>query len=382
MTARPLTVQELRAELGLTPMDNGVPSHAALARLLRLAVARWSPASRSELYRWLGDLITLTELNWPDQVKPRVEETLDQLVRLGDVEAISIGEREEEPDEDAPDEDAPALSRPPRRGLNLLATPPRAVRLGGRALLCGCAEMNDAQLDAATLPPDPGLAGVLRWFAPDALALRGLPQVSAEEWLGYPEHRRCIDRPGRRADDDPHGANGRQKLDLGALWALLQREVQAKAAHAVEGELRVLAGRPGEFFSSATRGDGRWRPLTKAISAGVYCGARRATARGPQERWRPILIEPLDDRRARILDLYDWDELAWAQLSRGVAMGAPEQVWLSEGVIKAQVSLPRQLQRLMALGAREGWRSRPPPEALEAILTLLKDRGGLTVVSQ
>jgi hypothetical protein len=36
----------------------------------------------------------------------------------------------------------------------------------------------------------------------------------------------------------------------------------------------------------------------------------------------------------------------------------------------------------MALGVREGWRSRPPPEALEAILTLLKDRGGLTVVSQ
>jgi hypothetical protein len=382
MTASPLTVEELREELGLTPMDDGAPSHAALARLLRLAIARWSPTSRSELYRWLGDLVTLAELDWPDQVKPRAEETLDQLIRLGDVEAVSIGEREDDHDDAPPDEDAPALSRPPRRGLNLLATPPRALRLGGRVLLCGCAEMNDAQLDAATLPPEPGLAGVLRWFAPDAPALRGLPQVSAEEWLGYPDHRRCIDRPGRRADDDPHGANGRQKLDLGALWALLQREVQAQAAHAVEGELRVLAGRPGEFFSSATRGDGRWRPLTKAVPPGAYCGARPAKGRGTQERWRPILIDLLDDRRARILDLYDWDELAWAQLSRGVATGAPEQVWLREGVIKAQVSLPHQLQRLMALGDGDRWRSRPPPEALEAILTSLKDRGGLAVVPQ
>jgi hypothetical protein len=385
MTASPLTARELREELGLTPMDDGAPSHAALARLLRLAIARWSPTSRSEIYRWLGDLVTLAELDWPEQVKPRVEETLDQLIRLGDVEAVSIGERDEPQDasDDAPDDD-PARVRPPRQGLNLLATPLRAVRLGGRVLLSGCAEMNIVQLDAATQPPDPGLAGVLRWLAPDAPGLRELPQVTAEEWLGYPEHRRSIDRHSRRADDDPHGANRFQKLDLGALWALLQREVQAQAAHAVEGEdkLRVLAGRPGAFFSSATRGDGRWRSLTKAVPAGVYCGARRAPAGANQERWRPVLIELLDDRRARILDLYDWDELAWAQLSRGVATGAPEQVWLREGVIEAQVSLPRQLQRLMALGVREGWRSRPPPEALEAILTLLKDRGGLVVVPQ
>ncbi|MBK9371637.1 MAG: hypothetical protein IPN01_36020 [Deltaproteobacteria bacterium] len=381
MTASPLTVEELREELGLTPLDDGAPSHAALARLLRLAVARWSPTSRSELYRWLGDLVTLADLNWPEQVKPRVEETLDQLIRLGDVEAVSIGEREEEPDDDAPDEDAPALSRPPRRGLNLLATPPRVVRLGDRLLLCGCAEMNDAQLDAATLPPEPGLAGVLRWFTPDAPALRGLPQVSAEEWLGYPDHRRIMDRRAPRADDDPNVASGPQKLDLGALWAQLQREVQAQAPHAVSGELRVIVGRPGDFFSSAMQGDGRWRPL-KAVPPGVYGGARPATGRGTQERWRPVLIELLDDRRARILDLYDWDELAWAQLSRGVATGAPEQVRLREGVIVADVSLPHQLQRLMALGVREGWRSRPPPEALEAILTSLKDRGGLTVVSQ
>ena len=95
-----------------------------------------------------------------------------------------------------------------------------------------------------------------------------------------------------------------------------------------------------------------------------------------------VLIKILDDRGVRMIDLSDWDELTWAQLSRGVATGAPERFRLREGVIEAQVSLPRQLQRLMALGVREGWRSRPPPEALEAILTLLKDRGGLTVVSQ
>ncbi|MCK6514254.1 hypothetical protein L6R46_04260 [Myxococcota bacterium] len=383
MTATPLTVEELREELGLTPLDDGAPSHGALARLLRLAIARWSPTSRSELYRWLGDLVTLAELDWPEQVKPRVEETLDQLIRLGDVEAVSIGERTDDPDDDNPDEgDDPALSRPLRRGLNLLATPPRVVRLGDRLLLCGGAEMNDAQLDAATLPPEPGLAGVLRWFTPDAPALRGLPQVSAEEWLGYPDHRRIMDRRAPRADEDPKGGSEPVKLDLGALWAQLQREVQAQAPHEVSGELRVIVGRPGDFFGSAKQGDGRWRPLTKAVPAGVYCGARRAPAGANKERWRPVLIELLDDRRARILDLYDWDELAWAQLSRGVATGAPEQVRLREGVIVADVSLPHQLQRLMALGVREGWRSRPPPECLEAILTSLKDRGGLTVVSQ
>ena len=95
-----------------------------------------------------------------------------------------------------------------------------------------------------------------------------------------------------------------------------------------------------------------------------------------------VLIKILDDRRVRTIDLYDWDELAWAQLSRGVAMGAPEQVRLREGVIEAQVSLTHQLQRLMALGEGDRWRSRPPPKALEAILTLLKDRGGLAVVPQ
>jgi hypothetical protein len=165
--------------------------------------------------------------------------------------------------------------------------------------------------------------------------------VNAEEWLGYPDHRRIMDRRAPHAEDDPNGASGPQKLDLGALWAQLQQEVQAQAAHAVEGELRVLAGRPGDFYSSATRGDGRWRPL-KAVPPGVYGGARPATGRGIQERWRPVLIELLDDRRARILDLYDWDELAWAQLSRGVATSAPEQVRLREGVIVADVSLPHQ----------------------------------------
>jgi hypothetical protein len=95
-----------------------------------------------------------------------------------------------------------------------------------------------------------------------------------------------------------------------------------------------------------------------------------------------VLIKILDDRRVRTIDLYDWDELAWAQLSRGVATGAPERFRLREGVIEAGVSLPHQLQRLMALGERGGQRSRPPPEALEALLSLLKDRGGLSVVSQ
>ena len=53
MNASPLTAQELREELGLTPADDGAPSHAALARLLRLAIARWSPTNRGELYRMI-----------------------------------------------------------------------------------------------------------------------------------------------------------------------------------------------------------------------------------------------------------------------------------------------------------------------------------------
>jgi len=117
--------------------------------------------------------------------------------------------------------------------------------------------------------------------------------------------------------------------------------------------LRAVVGSPTAtgFFGrhNAPRVSGRW---ASTVPDGTWCGVR--PGRNPNE-WHPVLAK-VEGATTRALDLYNWDEWAWALLARGIVTGMPEYSNWRNGILTFEHPVPMQFVRAMRLLGGPGQR--------------------------
>ena len=311
-----------RAELGthLGYLDGeGTPSYRGIAGLLRAPLNRWGLSSKRAV---LGHARAGLRACGIDDVSgvPRV---LQRLVDLGECDELYVGQ---EP--------------------YLAPAAPRSISVGGGI---------SAYLGAPE-PPD-GLSvvnsshrDIVRRLRVDtdedaaALELAGVQEVSLAEWLVPVDYLRHASRRLRlpaRSD----------LVSLGGFWELLEEALTEEGQTlGADAEVRILGGRPGEFFGrhNSLKLEGRW---TTSPGNGLWCAYRGGYG---DTHWHPCIVAVAGDGR-HALDLYDEDEWRWALLARGRYVGAEEIVRTSGPTVQLTFPAPSQLRTAMdILGGPSG----------------------------
>lgn len=337
----PLSVAELRTMLFQELDIDGLPSPWSLALHHRQAAARWRTPRRSDVLAHTRRLLQACELGSPASLE-RAREALAWLVALRDVEEVQVEET-----------------------WHVLPALDRILWLGaGAAVLLGCGE--DYLRLGTPLPGAAGRAALARWLAPDQakdLAVE-LDEWSLSDWLGPPEYQ--VHARRRR---------GRDLGSLAELWQVLVEdlEVHGPTASGAVG-VRVIAGRPGDYFGRHHQGSARWRPVEESPD-GTWCGARPGYQDG---HLHPCLVEVRGGAPTRALDLYSMDELQWGLLARGAATGDAERLRLEGTSMQQTCALPAQLARaLQCFCAQAGWTWTTQPGAADPVAQELAALGSL-----
>lgn len=294
-----------------------------------------------------------------EAAEQRVDDVLDLLVELRDLEEASVfaapplepAEVEVDGDEEG---DSVASPRSAPAGRYLVPALPRLVDCGALALVSG--PIDAPHVELGDHRAEDGPESVARWttltvVAEDERAARGIGLWSLRDWLGPPEHQRCQRRWATRLDPE------REAPALGPLpelWRLVDAALDRLSMPVTDDAgFWVLAGRPGARFGRPGA-PGRWVAADQAPD-GRWCAVREGYREG---HWRAGAVEVRGGAITTWLDLYDWDELCWAHLSRAARTG-PREIFSREGdELRLTTPLPRQLRRLGALGSRQGWRWR------------------------
>jgi len=345
MHALSVTPHELAERFGFARGAVGVVAWSGLGDLIREAAGRWSLARRATLQRFVARALAASGVDDESSLS-RIDDAIDQLIHLGDLEPVYIGEPD--PNEVADTElDKLVVGTP---GTRLAATCPRYVPLGGRLLLVG--------LPAGGIPVAverfggaESSASLARWAANDVttraqLDAAGFVECEVEDWMGMPG---WIEYQERR-----HAA---EATDLGALWSILLANLaQFGMPVSDAGSYSLIAGAPGRYFGRPEIPDGRW-VRGDAAPVGVLCGV----VRGHGERHlRPVIVDSKNGRAVRALELYDLNELRWALLARG-CHEQREIVRASEGRLDLTFPCPSRWRRVAALCNVEAWRWSLPP---------------------
>ncbi len=257
----PVTVEALRHRLSLEPDEEGLPDPVGIWRSHAQAVSRWRTPRRIDVLAHTRGL--LAACGYEEVAWERSKDVLDSMVWRRDAEAVTVA------------------------GVpHLLPGLDRVVWCGSRAFLIGCGEAYATR--GAPMPGAQGAAALARWV--DEVEARALvaelDEWTLEDWIGPPAwmvhvHRRGL--PGAALEE---------------LWAGLLDAFQRNAAGAMGAEgVRVIGGRPGEFFGKAKQGTARWRG-TEGVPDGIYCGARP----GYQDaHLHPALVEVVEGAPARVM---------------------------------------------------------------------------------
>ncbi|MCB9764443.1 MAG: hypothetical protein H6739_32010 [Alphaproteobacteria bacterium] len=341
----PDLLERLGVSLEISTEDGGVrlPDQVGLARLLRLAASRWGPRPRRDFISYGYRLLAACGVS-SDAAKGRVRSTLDHLIAARDIEEVNV-------------EGRPLL----------VSSLPRVVRCGDDlGFLCGAPFPG---VETYQRPQARGAGAITRWLdltapSPD-LPLRTWTLM---DWLGEPGH---VPHLRRRASNPA-------KRDLGALWRALEGHLAEDAGPLGSlDDVWVICGAPGERFG-ALRAE-RWGRLQRAAAApaGRWLGLRG----GYNEARLPCLVELGGDGPPRAMTLYNMDELRWALLSRGAAVGEREVVDTTGDELSFHCWLPDQLRTALEIVAAplEGWRHQVPRGAIVELLGALKGIGGLRI---
>lgn len=318
VTLRTLPRAELCAQLSYLD-DDGQPSERAIADLLRAPLRRWGLSPKRAVLAHARAQLRAAGIENVDGV-PRI---VQRLMHIGECEEVYVGH---EP--------------------YLAPASPRWLTVGdGVVAYLGVAEPPDG-----LCPLNRGHRDIVRRLRIESaedtatLDISGVQEVSLAEWLtplGYLRHASRRLRKPARSDT----------LSLSNFWSLLEQELfESGLALGPDAEVRILGGRPGEYFGRHDSPElkGRW---TTTPEDGVWCGYRRGYG---DAHWHPCVIAFSGETR-RSLDLYDLDEWRWALLARGRNIGATEHV-KTEGVrVQLTFPLPVQLRAAMdILGAPKG----------------------------
>ena len=217
------------------------------------------------------------------------------------------------------------------------------------------------------MPDATGPAALARWLdqAEARPLIAEIDEWALEDWLGPAAWTHHAHRRGLSA------------ATLDEYWRALAGVFLQNAAGARGAEgVRVIGGHPGDFFGKVLQGAARWRG-PDGVPDGIYCGARP----GYQDaHLHPALVEVVDGAPSRVMDVYDWDELRWVLLARGVATEALERLGVGEGQLRQTCELPDQIRRALAcLCSGEGWTWRCPAGSARVIAELLGAVGRMDV---
>lgn len=195
------------------------------------------------------------------------------------------------------------------------------------------------------------VAGAARWLKSSREDVSELhaevnySEFELRDWVGEPGWAPILER-----------LTGTRSGTLRALWECLKAAVaNSRVRSDGPDRLRVVLGAPGEFFGGirAERIEaksGRWSGV-EDLNDGLYVGARPGAVTTTR---RPCVIQATGGE-LRLFDLWDWDELCWALLARGVHAGEPELVFRQHaGAHTVAAPAPRQVQRLLScMGASD-----------------------------
>ena len=327
---------QLGAHLGYLDAE-GMPSNRAIASLLRAPLSRWglSP-KRAVLEHARAEL----RAGGVEDVSG-VSHVLQRLVDLGECDDLYVGH---EP--------------------YLAPATPRWISVGnGVSTYLGVSEPPDG-LSLV----DSGHRDIVRWLRVETdedaatLGFAGVLEVSLAEWSlppGYLRHASRRTRQPVRSD----------AVSLGGFWELLEAALTEEGlTFGADAEVRILGGRPGEFFGrhDSLQPEGRW---TTDPGEGLWCAYRCGYG---DTHWHPCIIAVAGDGR-RALDLYDQDEWRWAVLARGRRVGAEEVVQADGLRVQLTFPAPSQLRAAMdILGRPSGawaWDVSPDGPDLWQLLT-------------
>ena len=315
MSLRTLPRDQVGTYLGYLD-DEGNPSERAIADLLRTPLNRWGLSPKRAVLEYARAELRACGIEDVSGV-PHI---LQRLVDLGECDELYVGH---EP--------------------YLAPAGPRWIPVGsGVAVYLGAAEPPD---DLALTDEDH--RDIVRRMRVETeegvttLELAGAQEMSLAEWLVPPHYLHHASRRKRQpARSD--------KVSLIRFWDLLEDAFTEEGMPiASDAEVRVLGGRPGEYFGRhfSVEPEGRW---TTEPEDGLWCAYRHGYR---EAHWHPCIISVAGDDR-RILDLYDEDEWRWAVLARGRRIGAEEIVRWVGATIQLTFPAPTQLRTAMDILGR------------------------------
>ncbi|RWB25120.1 MAG: hypothetical protein EOQ41_24555 [Mesorhizobium sp.] len=293
----------LRIRLGIEVDEAGLPSVGSVAAIARACIQAWRTAGRARVTAYLNRQLLAAGFK-EEQLRERVSEVIDALIDIGDVIAVRLDGK-------------PSLVSSRQTLVRIAETAYTVLGEGG---------------DNPTIQQDP------RRYARGAAAGAEHPTaLGFSDWLGPAQFRLYL---ARRLGGSADGT-------INEFWATLQSTLRHQASPLDLARLRAVVAPPSAeaaFFGrhNLPAVTGRW---TSDVPNGTWCGVR--PGRNPNE-WHPILAH-VEGSAAQALDLYDWDEWAWALLARGLALGAPERSNFLNGVLAFEHPVPRQFTRALRL---------------------------------
>lgn len=298
-----LTPETLRSRLRFSSDPDGSPVVTCVADAARACVRAWRSPARARVTAYLHRQFIAAGFA-EDLVRARVSDVVDALIDVGDVTPVRLGGK-----------------------MSLVLSRPRwiAVAPGDFAFL----GKDDAETPIASV-----LDGYVRRSATLA------DYASAEDFvsfMGAPGYRRHLARR----------TSGRGEGALSEFWATLTSALRHDGQPLDASHMRAVVNPPGShdgYFGQHNQPSvsGRWKV---GAPDGTWCGVRPGRN---QNEWHPILIG-VSGSEVQSLDLFDWDEWAWALLARGSALGAPERSKWKSGILSFQHPVPAQYLRALRL---------------------------------
>jgi hypothetical protein len=305
----------LRSRVALEPDASGKVAIAPLAAAIRTAVQYWRSPARARVSAYYHRQLAAAAYE-EESARERVREVIDALIDIGDLVSVRVDGRM-----------SLVLSEP----VFVSVSAAEGVLLGSAALKQQSSGEPWRYARAASAPS------------------AGASIVGFADWLGPAAFRTHLRRRG--------GGSGSGTIR--EYWTTLAAALRHEGQPIDLAKVRALTAPADEKKSYFGRHnlpaiEGRW---SQGAPDGSWCGIR--PGRNANE-WHPILLE-VAGSEARALDLFDWDEWAWALLARGSAIGPEERSSWEEDVLAFDYPVPAQFVkalRLLGGPAGRGWRWR------------------------
>ena len=313
MTLEIITKAQLANDLGLLD-SSGQISEYTVANLLRAPLNRWGLSPKRTILKYAREQL---RAGGRDDVSC-VPIILERLVTLGECAEVHVGNE-----------------------VYIAPAEPRWIPVGnGMGAYLGVTDLPRGVYRVPTGEHGNIVQRICVALDDDAarLHIAGIREVSISVWLSPFDYLRYASRRMRQPVKS-------DTFTLTSFWEMLETALAEEGLPlSANAELRVVTGKPGQFFGhhDSTKPEGRW---TTVVPDGVWCAFRRGYS---ETHWHPTVIA-VDGQELRSLDLYNLDEWRWALLARGKRFGSEEVVLTESHRVQLTFPPPNQLAAAMDL---------------------------------